>query len=112
MEFKRICIILFLFLFIMSIYKDLTTGIIKNTLNTKIDTEITEKANIRTAKIKVYPGDTVLSIVEQINNNHHQTPNIDIEQIIIDFKKINPDADPYKLEIFKYYYFPLYHNNI
>ncbi|MEC5422240.1 hypothetical protein QGM71_01870 [Virgibacillus sp. C22-A2] len=56
--------------------------------------------------IKVQPGDTVLSIVEELNED--TLDSLDISQLISDFKMINPNSDPYNLQAHHYYYFPLY----
>src|SRR5690625_5763881 len=61
--------------------------------------------NLSAIKVRVQHGDTVLSIIEQIN---HQLPEQDIEQMIIDFRSINPNIDPYNLQGNTIYYFPVY----
>lgn len=55
-------------------------------------------------KIKVNPGDTVLSVVERLN------PKTDliISKVIKDFGSLNPDADPNHIKIGSSYLFPVY----
>lgn len=55
-------------------------------------------------EIEVKSGDTVLSIVEEINNK--QIPSI--EKIVDDFKELNPNQSPGKLKVGKLYKFPKY----
>jgi hypothetical protein len=64
-----------------------------------------EEANYQIRKIKVEPGDTLLSIIESIHENHvpYKT-----NQLIRDFKQLNPQADPYLLQENTFYYFPYY----
>lgn len=57
-------------------------------------------------KVKVQPGDTVLSLMEKVNN--YELDNLDIDKIIADFKQLNPLVNPYDLKINHYYYFPVY----
>ncbi|MBP1968683.1 hypothetical protein J2Z83_000777 [Virgibacillus natechei] len=58
--------------------------------------------------VKADPGETVLTIVEGINNNNIKK--MAPKQIITDFKLINPSIDPHNLRPNHYYYFPLYTN--
>ncbi|WP_416827243.1 hypothetical protein [Ectobacillus polymachus] len=55
-------------------------------------------------EIEIKSGDTVLSIVEEINNK--QIPSI--EKIVDDFKELNPNQSPGKLKVGKSYKFPIY----
>src|SRR5699024_5155313 len=108
---KRLSIYLLLILLFVSIYKDLTidTTKIKSKSKSKI-TQFTDASEISSIRIRVDPGDTVLSIVEQVNKDNHISK-INITQIISDFEKINPDVDPYEIKPNNFYYFPLYHDN-
>ncbi len=54
----------------------------------------------------IEPGDTLLSIIEDIHV--HTTTAFDMDTVIHDFKRINKGTDPYDLRINKTYYFPLY----
>jgi len=106
---KRLSIYLLLILLLVSIYKDLTIDTSKIKSDSKI-TQFTDASELSGIRIRIDPGDTVLSIVEQINKENHISK-IDITQIITDFEKINPDVDPYELKPNNFYYFPLYHHN-
>lgn len=59
---------------------------------------------IEIATIKVNPGDTVLSVVEEIN----EIESLNIEQIILDFEALNPGVNYKALIPHTFYYFPLY----
>ncbi|GAA0602316.1 hypothetical protein GCM10009001_19060 [Virgibacillus siamensis] len=94
-------------LFIMSTYKDLTVGTMDDSSHSaRNQVTSTTSTHSQAAHIKVQEGETVLSIVEQLNQESVQT--IDIDQILDDFKRLNPDAKPLKIKAGKYYYFPLY----
>src|SRR5699024_3694730 len=94
---KRLSIYLLLILLFVSIYKDLTIDTTKIKSKSKI-TQFTDASEISNIRLRVDPGDTVLSIVEQVNKDNH-------------ISKINPDVDPYELKPNNFYYFPLYHHN-
>ena len=93
---KKIILILLLFLFLMSIIHDLS----------KPETEI-EHHRFYIAEIKITPGDTVLSITEEINS----LDNLDINKIIADFEELNPGTDYQVLTPNSFYYFPLYNES-
>ncbi|MFS0861573.1 flagellin hook IN motif-containing protein [Fredinandcohnia sp. 179-A 10B2 NHS] len=59
-------------------------------------------------EIKVKAGDTVLSIVEEINKNTKITS---IEKVIKDFEELNQNTKADLLQIGKTYQFPLYTND-
>ncbi|WP_106497131.1 hypothetical protein [Lentibacillus sp. Marseille-P4043] len=105
--FKKSGIYLFIILIIVSIYTDLTSGSLLPPNNNSIPAKQTEPTNTRkfkVKKVKVRSGDTVLSIVEEIND---LLPALDINQIFDDFQLIN-HTNPHKLIIGDYYYFPIY----
>ena len=58
-------------------------------------------------ELKVKPGDTLLSIVEKMNEGQKITS---IESVIKDFEELNPDSKAELLQIGKTYKFPLYTN--
>src|SRR5690625_2632891 len=104
---RRLSIYILIILLFVSIYKDLTIGQATNLLPVENNNLIENDMNdFKILKIRVQPGDTVLSIVEKINHSHMKF--INIEQIVNDFKLINPFVNPYNLEPNKYYFFPLY----
>ncbi len=108
---KRLSIYLLLILLFVSIYKDLTIDDTTKIKSKSKITQFTDAREISSIRIRVDPGDTVLSIVEQVNKDNHISK-IDITEIITDFEKINPNVDPYELRPNHFYYFPLYHHNI
>src|SRR5690625_2352299 len=98
---------LLLFLIITSVYHDLTTGSLPHT-ESNIDQAQIEQTHheIIIVKRDVQAGETVLSIIEKINQD--QLHELDISKILSDFKQLNPDADPFNLQLNKSYYFPVY----
>lgn len=57
-------------------------------------------------KKRVKPGDTMLSLVEEVNGGKlHQ---FDIDKIMNDFKNVNPNLKSNALTVNEYYYVPLY----
>lgn len=103
---KNCCLFIFIILFVTSIYKDLYL----NTPSIHHYDAINETAlNTNIIKVKVKQGETVLSIVENINQMDEE--HINIQQVMADFKDANPNADPYHLKTDTYYYFPIYTNN-
>ncbi|PAV29050.1 hypothetical protein CIL05_13805 [Virgibacillus profundi] len=99
---KKLFIYGLILLFIISIYKDLTPETpdeIKNNMPVELKLSVLQ--------MKVEPGETVLSIVEKINNDSIQL--LDMEQILTDFNIANPQIkDPYNLKEGSFYYFPVY----
>ncbi|WP_217586721.1 hypothetical protein [Lentibacillus saliphilus] len=101
---KRMTVYVFLYLLVTSVYHDITTG-------TGFEQNTTEPSSPSSStiddqsvvKVKIRPGDTVLSIMEQI---HSDSNKIEIDTIIEDFRKLNPKADPYHLKVGNVYYFP------
>lgn len=55
-------------------------------------------------KVQVQPSDTILSVTEQINQSVH----LHVNEIIDDFKLLNPFADPHDLQTDGFYYFADY----
>lgn len=107
---RRTCMYILLILLFISIYNDLTFGTpfqIKEE-SPKI-TNSSDAENANAILVEVQPGDTLLSKVEQLNED--LPINLDISQIISDFKKLNPSVDPHKLQTNTSYLFPVYKNN-
>lgn len=100
--FKKSLIFGTIILLFASIYQDLTLGSIS------MDSENAEKTTMNYKDnyvyVQVQPGQTVLSIVEKHNNSK----SLNVNQIIKDFKKLNPNSKPYQLDAYSYYYFPVY----
>lgn len=103
---KRLCVYLCIFLLCISIYKDITEGTSTNQDSKEKRIKVSENINTSIVKTKIKPGDTVLSITEQLNNFSNNP--IDIPQILADFKQYNPNTNPSHLHVNEYYYFLKY----
>jgi hypothetical protein len=106
---KKIFGFLLAILILYVIYIDLTVGTLPASLtqqvDAKIETEIKQKVDIPSFEAKVEPGETVISIVEhQINKS---LP-VSINELIEDFRKLNPGETPEKIQIGSTYHFPDY----
>ncbi|MCM3566599.1 hypothetical protein [Neobacillus mesonae] len=109
---KKLLGFLFAVLVIYVIYIDLTVGTLPSysAVNPNQETSVSEntpkiKTVIPSFNAEVKPGQTVISIVE------HQLGKslpVSISQLINDFKKLNPDKDPEKIQIGITYHFPDY----
>lgn len=106
---KRLSVYCVFVLLLMSLYKDIIReSSNKDQLANQEDIfEPTLSTSFQVLKIKVEPGDTLLSVSEQINH----IDILDVEQLIQDFKMINPFVDPFALKPNVNYYFPLYNSN-
>ncbi|MFA1820428.1 hypothetical protein ACDX78_09640 [Virgibacillus oceani] len=100
---KKIIIYILVFLFLFSVYKDLNGGSLQNNLN---EQEITPVTDYKAVYLKVQHGDTILSIVESINEGNMNK--MDIDQIMEDFKLLNPNVQPEEVKVAHFYYFPSY----
>lgn len=107
-SFKKTSLYILVFLILLSIYKDLTIGsLVVNESHSEVNTPINSiETDIKTTKIKIQPGDTVLSVIERVN--HDDLNHLDIQKVVDDFKQLNPLVNPYDLEVNQYYYFPVY----
>lgn len=99
---RKIFIYILIILLFLSIYQDFTTGF---TTNYHPKTRFDEYSYTITP-IKVMPGETVLSILESLNGDNMY--DMEINEIMDDFKEMNPNADPYELKPATVYYFPIY----
>src|SRR5690625_4499698 len=99
---KKFSIHMLLILISMSIYTDLTT-VTSQAVDSKA---LSTQTNYRIIKVKISAGDNVLSVAEQINTEHEIINNV--QQIMSDFKNINPQSNPHNLHVGHYYYFPFY----
>lgn len=101
---KKIVLIGMLILLVgLGIYFDLSTGTLpgQQVKSTKRE----ETVDLPYEEVTVQAGYTVLSIVEHL---HKQQLPTSIEQIIDDFKTLNPNIHPDDIQIGKTYRFPLY----
>ncbi|KGP73179.1 hypothetical protein [Pontibacillus yanchengensis] len=125
---KKLLVVTLVFLFIVSITKDLTTGTFPTSANedeskpdqstqtsttakatTKIDTQPHQpNKRFETIKYNVKAGETVLSIIERLNKQG--TP-VTIQQMLKDFENLNPNTNPHQIETNEPYYFPVYRQN-
>lgn len=112
---KRIFLSLLFIAVCMTSYYDITKGTLakkvipaksKSTLSVNTIPHKTSSKNTEAKyrKVTINPGDTVLSIVEKLNPNHH----ISISEVLKDFKQLNPNTNPNHIQIGKAYRFPLY----
>lgn len=106
---KRLIFYLIIILLIISLYKDLTIGtpFINDSKSNHIQQIYLkdEQNKLPAIQVRAQHGDTVLSITEQIND---QLLELNIEQIMSDFKKMNQNIDPFNLQTDTTYYFPVY----
>lgn len=104
---KKCSLYLLMFLLLSSIYHDITSGSLPN-VNTNPDHG--ETMQIHQEKVlvkrKFQAGETVLSIIEKINQD--KLHELDMTKIINDFKQLNPDVDPFNLQPNESYYFLVY----
>jgi len=104
--FKRVLMFSLIILLVLSVYKDLTKDVSSSSEQVPSPKVTEHNKNYSIVKVKVESGETVLSIIEDLNEHH--IDHVDMHQLITDFKKNNPQADPYHLTVDTYYYFPLY----
>lgn len=114
---KRIFTIFISFVFIYSIYYDLTTGTLPTkTIEAQVENDVavtTEEQkedevevtnDKRYVEVLVEPGYTVLSVVEHL----HEGPiPASIQEIVYDFKQLN-NIEPEQMKIGHTYRFPYY----
>ncbi|WP_153461551.1 hypothetical protein [Sediminibacillus terrae] len=116
--FKKALVTLFIILFIVSIFKDLTVGTINSiqqveeqndnsseSLEPSQNTAQQNATDYQALEVEVRPGDTVLSIIEEINRAEAV---LSIDSIIADFQKMNPGTNPQQIQPGETYLFPLY----
>ncbi|WP_010678136.1 hypothetical protein [Bacillus timonensis] len=91
------------------IYYDVSVGTLPVVKNKTVSAEeVIVKTPIHPYKeMKVTAGDTLLSIVEELNEGKQITS---IESVIKDFEELNPKSKAELLQIGKTYKFPLYTN--
>ncbi|MYL33453.1 hypothetical protein GLW08_09135 [Pontibacillus yanchengensis] len=126
---KKLLVVTLVFLFIVSITKDLTTGTFpasvneneettskqitqpsttsKATTNT-VDQPLQSNKRFETIQYKVKAGETVLSIIERLNKQGNP---VTIQQMLKDFEDLNPNTNPHQIETNEPYYFPVYRQN-
>lgn len=112
MYFVRNMFLFFMTLLLLySIYKDLTIGTSPfnednlYVVKPRLSQEIEKNDSFSFIEVLIQPGDTVLSIAEELNS---QLSTLDVTKVMNDFKLINPGIDPYDLQDNTSYFFPLY----
>lgn len=101
---KRTAMFVLLILILLSVISDLR-------INTPHLAEQTKNAEIIALQAyTIEAGDTVLSVLETLNNG--QLPHDNIEKMLKDFSFYNSKSDPYELEQGVQYYFPVYKVNV
>ncbi|WP_243386309.1 hypothetical protein [Bacillus kexueae] len=110
---KRLFIVIFSLLALYIVYYDLKVGTLPS-FQEQNATFVTKEEQLEVFDvdqsisfqlITVNKGDTVLSIVERINE---QSEDISIETIIADFEQLNPSTKAHNILIGEAYKFPLY----
>lgn len=96
---RKLSIYCLVILFCFSLYHDLSKGDFIHE-SPKVKGVGPKDYVIRT----IESGDTGLSVVEKINPHSI----LDLNQILKDFKKLNPEIKTTSLKIGKQYYFPIY----
>ncbi|GAA0331059.1 hypothetical protein [Oceanobacillus sp. FSL W7-1293] len=102
MEFlRRISLITFIILVAVSIFQDLahSDGTISSSNNENL-----ELPPFEAVPVKVNPGDTVLSITEEIQTITVNT--VSIEIILKAFESLNPNTSSNDIHVHEVYYFP------
>ncbi|MBS4199678.1 hypothetical protein KHA93_08415 [Bacillus sp. FJAT-49732] len=94
-----------------SVYYDLTIGVIpRSSAETAKLVDINpipvEQEQEPFTNIEIKPGDTVISIMEELQQGPLPVP---ISQIVSDFEELNEGTKPEQIQIGKTYQFPLYH---
>ncbi|MEH7388645.1 hypothetical protein V7147_25100 [Bacillus sp. JJ1521] len=106
---KRFFAFLAIMFILFIIYYDVRIGTLPIAKSESIEaTEVVAQTpNDPYREIKVKAGDTLLSIVEKLNEGKQISS---IESVIMDFEELNPDSKAELLQIGKTYKFPLYTN--
>lgn len=111
-KMKKLIILVVCLFFAFIIYHDIAKGTLPITATTASAPvyKSTEKATKKTKNasyvtVKIQPGDTVLSIIEEVNKD---TRSIPMQRIISDFSGLNKQTTPDKIQVGKTYKFPIY----
>lgn len=109
---KKFFIIMGIVILGLSVYFDLTEGTLTNEstpTNGQAPREEAPSPDQPVQEVIVEPGQTVLSIVEQL---HEGPVPVSIEQIAEDFQKLNDGTAPEAIEVDQSYYFPIYESSL
>ncbi|MBS4194694.1 hypothetical protein [Lederbergia citri] len=105
---KKFAAFIAISILIYSVYYDLTIGVIpRSSAETAklIDINSIPVEHEPFTKIEIKPGDTVISIMEELQQGPLPVP---ISQIVSDFEELNEGTKPEQIQIGKTYQFPLY----
>lgn len=102
---RRLFIGFFLILFALSIHHDLSKVSLTQS-DAYIEQEIGPEQNFTIIRKKVLPGDTVLSMIDLINEGSLEQMNT--QKLLDDFNELNPTVNHFNIQIGSYYYFPKY----
>ena len=107
---KRFVALVVAIIVIYSIYYDVKFGTIPTVTHASEIKSHIEKPSKQTSPFqikKVHPGDTVLTVVEELQSGPRS---VSINQVITDFQKLNNGIKPEEIQIGQEYKFPLYKN--
>jgi hypothetical protein len=106
---KRFLIGCFILLILYVVAYDLKIGTLPQTTpaNAEIQSTSIKTKDTTYKSYEVTPGDTLISVVEELN----QDGKYSIVTMISDFKSLNPGVNPENIQIGKTYKFPLYNKS-
>ncbi|WP_408006788.1 hypothetical protein ACJROX_19125 [Pseudalkalibacillus sp. A8] len=105
---KKFIITCVVILFLYSAYFDLKVGTLpteaKNDMQVQVANSVpTEEVAFK--EVQVQPGETVLSILEQI---HHGSLPVSIEKAVAEFERLNQNTSAHSIQANETYRFPLF----
>ena len=99
--FRRISLATLIILVSVSIFQDLSRS---DNQMSFISKENLDLPYFEAVPVKVNPGDTVLSITEELQTTPSNT--VSVETILRAFESLNPSIAPSEIQIHEIYYFP------
>jgi hypothetical protein len=108
---KRFMFVCLFLLVLYTMYYDLRVGTLpymSEATPASVQSEAQEEESAHVKKVKIAAGQTVLSVVEHLN----QSVEVSIEKIVADFKRLNPGVNPNDIQTGKVYAFPIYSESI
>jgi hypothetical protein len=103
MYWKKSIVFVMFILLLLSIYHDLQKGLI---ISEEANIIYVNKQKVTVVKVRAVAGDTILSLIETVNSD--EMSRVNINEIISDFKQLNPQLKSNELIVDEYYYVPLY----
>lgn len=101
--FKKFLLSILIILVLISIFQDLSN--INNNHSTQKASVQNQQSDYSIIPIKVMPGDTVLSIIESLHQG--RTKEIKVNNLLNEFRNLNPTTEPTDIRVDHIYYFPL-----